>query len=75
MPETDAVEFDLLRRRADAANCFVQRHRDYDPARGGGDLYLQPKRKFRSEHVESILRFATADEIHRKLGEIERGER
>jgi hypothetical protein len=40
MPETEQMELDLLQRRADAVNHYVNRHRTWDPARGGGDLYL-----------------------------------
>jgi hypothetical protein len=66
------MEFDLVQRRADAANYYIQRHKNWDPTRGNGDLYLQHKKKFRGDpNGESILRFATADEIHRKLGELE----
>jgi hypothetical protein len=72
MPETSAMEFDLVVRRAREAGFFVQRHRDYEPLReqeGGGDLYLMPQRKFRGEHVESVLKYTTSDEIHAWLHE------
>lgn len=71
MRETSDMEFDLVRRRADAVNCYVNRHKNFDPARGGGDLSLQPRRKFRREHVDTILGYATADEIHAELAKIE----
>jgi hypothetical protein len=67
MAETDDIEFDLLRRRADEAGFFVQRHRDYDPCRGGGDLYLQEKRELRRDRMPSLLKYATADQIHEFL--------
>jgi hypothetical protein len=70
--ETSEMELDLLQRRADATNCYCNRHRNWDPTRGNGDLYLQLKKKYRGDpNGESILRYATADEIHRKLGELE----
>lgn len=68
----DEVEFDLLRRRAEELGLFVQRHRNYDPCRGTGDLYLMPKRRFRSERVETILKYATVDECHAFLNEVGR---
>lgn len=61
--ETSDEDFDLLRRRCDELNLFVQRHKQWDPIRGTGDLYLMPKRKFREEHCDSILRYATAEQI------------
>lgn len=71
MPETSEMEFDLVRRRADAVNFYVNRHKDFDPTRGTGDLYLQPRRKFRREHVNTVLGYATADQIHEALAQIE----
>jgi hypothetical protein len=70
--ETDDMELDLVQRRADAAGYYVNRHRNWDPARGTGDLYMQRKKKYRGdENGASILRYSTADEVHAKLGEIE----
>lgn len=73
MAETPEIEFDLLQRRARACNMYVNRHRNWDAARGGGDLYLQLAKKFRNEQVESILSYATPDEIHSVLAEVEAG--
>jgi hypothetical protein len=73
--ETSDMELDLLRRRADAANCYVNRHRQWDPARGGGDLYLMEKKKFRGHHAETIMRYATPDQVHRCLARIEEQDR
>lgn len=67
MPETSAMDFDLLKRRADDLGFFVQRHRNYDPCMPGGDLYLQESRRFTGEHMDTILKFATADRIHAYL--------
>jgi len=73
MPETDEVEFDLLRRRAAELGFHVQRHRQFDPTLGNGDLYIMEKRRFRGEHVPSILRYATADDIHEYLNGVGHG--
>jgi hypothetical protein len=73
MAETDDMEFDLLRRRAEALGYFVQRHRNYDPCMPGGDLYLAPSRRFRGEHVDTILKYATADKIHAYLNGVGHG--
>lgn len=70
MRETDEIELDLLRRRADASNYYVNKHKGWDPTRGNGDLYLQRKVKFRTEPKETILRFSTAEQIHAKLTEL-----
>jgi hypothetical protein len=72
MAETDQMEFDLLQRRARAAGYYVNRHKNWDPARGTGDLYLQRAKKWRNEHEETLMSYATADEIHAALAEIER---
>ncbi len=71
MAETSQMELDLLQRRADASNFYVNRHRNWDSTRGNGDLYLMRKIKFRGDTRETILRYATADEIHAELGRIE----
>jgi hypothetical protein len=71
MAETSDMELDLLRIRADAAGCYVGRHRNWDPARGGGDLFLQWRRKFRNAPLETILKYATPDAINQRLAEIE----
>jgi hypothetical protein len=70
MSETDPMELELLQRRASAGNYYVNRHREWDAARGGGDLYLQPKKKFRGDLNGNILAYATAEQIHRKLAEL-----
>jgi hypothetical protein len=69
--ETSDMELDLLQRRASAANCYCNRHRTWDPARGDGDLYLQPKKKFRGDLNGEICRYATSDQVHRHLARIE----
>jgi hypothetical protein len=73
MSNTDEIELDLLQRRARTCNHYVNRHKAASPM--GGDLYLQPAKKFRSEHVETLVRFATANEIHAALAQIEERQR
>jgi len=75
MGEISQMELDLLRMRADAAGCYVNRHKQWDPARGDGQLYLQAKRKFRGERTADLLRYATADQIHAELTKIEKAGR
>jgi hypothetical protein len=71
--ETSEMEFDLVVRRARAAGFYVNRHKAWDPTRGdGGDLYMMPVRKFRSEQVETVLKYSTVDQVHEELGRIER---
>jgi hypothetical protein len=64
MSETEELDFQLTRRRAEREGYHVQRHKDYDPAQGGGDLYLMRTRKFRGEHTPTLLSYATSDEVH-----------
>jgi hypothetical protein len=63
MAETSTMEFDMLRRRADELGFHVQRHRDFDPYRGTGDLYIMEKRRFREEHMPTLRRYQTAEQI------------
>lgn len=72
MPETDEIEFDLLVRRAADLGYYVQRHRNWDPMRGTGDLYLAPRRRFPGEHVDTIMKYTTADDIHAYLSRVGR---
>ena len=72
MPETDEVEFDLLRRRAAELGFHVQRHRVFDPTLGNGDLYIMEKRRFPGEWLPTILKYATADDIHEYLNGVGR---
>jgi len=71
MSETTEQELDLLKIRARAAGFHCERHRFWDPARGGGDLYLQRAKKYRGDPSPSICRFATPDQIHRHLARAE----
>jgi len=70
VPTTDDMEFDLVVRRARAAGFYVNRHRNFDPCREGGDLYLMPRRKFAGDHVETLLAYTTADQIYKFLNEV-----
>jgi len=62
--ETDELEFELTARRCEREGFYLGRHRNYDPAQGGGDLYLMPKQKFRDQRNPSLLSYATSDEVH-----------
>ena len=65
------MEFDLLVRRAQAAGYYVNRHKNWDPTRGTGELYLQRAKKFRNEHAETLAQAnATADQIHAALSKL-----
>lgn len=66
---TDEMELDLLRRRAYHCGMYVERHKRSDIC--GGDLYLQERRSRGNPKPPSILRFATADQVHDALREVE----
>lgn len=63
MAETSTMEFDMLKRCAAEIGFHVQRHRSFDPCLPGGDLYIQETRKFRDEHMPTLRKFQTADQI------------
>jgi hypothetical protein len=46
-------------------------HLDYDPVRGGGDLYLEPK-EMAGIREPAILTFANEDQVHAALARIEK---
>jgi hypothetical protein len=69
----DDVEFDLLQRRAEPLGVFAQRHRDFDPCRPGGEFYLMEKRRYKDHHAECLLKYATLDECHIFLNELQGG--
>lgn len=71
MAETSEMELDLLRRRAARCGHFVQRHRAADTMIGG-DLYLQQRRSTTNPRPPSLLKYATADQVHAALAEVER---
>ena len=71
MAETSEMELGLLRKRADASGYYVNRHKNWDPMRGNGDLYLQPKKKYREDANVNLASYATADQIHEMLAIIE----
>ncbi len=70
----DDEEFDLLRRRADELNLFLQRHRNFDPCCGNGEFYIMEKRKSREQHCRSFIRYSTAEACWAFLNEYARGE-
>jgi hypothetical protein len=73
MPETTDNELERLQRRADAAGCYVNRHRAWDPLRGNGDLWLQWKRRTRDDRAPELhlLSYSTAAQVADALAEIE----
>lgn len=71
MPETSEIEFDWLKIRARNVDMIVRRHKDYDPVRGGGDLYLEPK-EAAGIREPAILTYATEDQVHAALAQIEK---
>jgi hypothetical protein len=66
---TDDLEFELTRRRCEREGFYLGRHKVFDPAQGGGDLYLMPKQKFRDQRNPSLLSYATPDEVHAYLND------
>jgi hypothetical protein len=64
MAETNDMEFDLLRRRAANVGLYLDRHLNFDPCLPGGDLYIASRRRFRGEHVDTLLKYATVDQCH-----------
>jgi hypothetical protein len=73
MSETPEKDFDLLARRAADLGYYVQRHRQWDPNFGTGDLYIMERRRFPGERLPTILKYATADEIHNYLNGVDHG--
>jgi hypothetical protein len=71
MPETSEIEFDWLKIRARNVDMFVGRHKDYDPVRGGGDLFLEVKERA-GIREPAVLTYANEDEIHAALAKIEK---
>jgi hypothetical protein len=69
--ETSQIDFDLVVRRARDAGMYVNRHKSWGPFDSGGDLYLMPRKRFRDEKVQTILKYATADQVHEELARIE----
>lgn len=76
--ETSEMEFDLLARFAREAGFFVKREKLFDPARTGGDLFLQESdRASRAVSAKdgkqnvfimpSLLRYATAEQIYQYI--------
>jgi hypothetical protein len=72
MKETSDIDLDFLQRRAKACGHYVNRHKFYDPTRGGGDLYLSKAKRVRTDPPERwIVTFSTVADIEAKLAEIE----
>jgi hypothetical protein len=71
----DAEEFEFLKRKASALGLYIQEHRQYDPCIGGGPLYIQRKKKFGGEHVDTLLRYATPEKAWEFLNTYEQVQR
>jgi hypothetical protein len=73
MGETPEAELEILQARASAVHCYCNRHRTWDPARGGGDLWLQWRRRFRDDRGSDLdlLHYADAATVRAALSEIE----
>jgi hypothetical protein len=70
--ETSQMELDLLVRRAKANGMYVNRHKQWNPmSDDGGDLYLMPRKTFRDEKMPTVLKYATAEQVHQELARIE----
>jgi hypothetical protein len=61
MAEVEPEELELLKRRANSLNLYINEHRSFDPCRGGS-LYIMPRRKFQGDRVESLLTYATPEQ-------------
>jgi hypothetical protein len=46
---------------------FVGRHRAFDPAMGGGQFYLMPKKQHPDERVKTLIKYKTFAEIEEFL--------
>lgn len=55
----DAEELEFLQRRAAALGLYCNEHKNFDPCRGTGSLFVVPIRKFRNEHRPSLIKYAT----------------
>lgn len=71
--ETPRAEFDQLVIRARNCGLYVNRHKVWDMlSESGGDLYLMYRRTWREPQPETIIKYATADEIESALAARER---
>jgi hypothetical protein len=65
------MELDQLQKRAKAAGMYCNRHKACDPL-SGGDLYLMEAKRFKTAPMPpTILKFVTAEQIHKALTTIE----
>ena len=62
MASTDPEELELLQRRAAALGLYCNEHKNYDPCRGGGPLFVIEKRKSRGQECETFLKYATPEQ-------------
>jgi hypothetical protein len=62
MASVDAEELELLQRKAAAFDLYLNEHRNYDPCRGTGSLFIIEKRKFRDQECRTYLKYATPEQ-------------
>lgn len=55
----DVEELELMRRKADALGLYVNEHRQYDPCRSNGPLYVADKKKHHTDRPVTHLRYAS----------------
>ena len=74
--ETEPSEFAHLQRRGKSLGLHVERHRVFDPAANGGDLYVQQRKAIYNfeggtGNPPSLLHYANAEQVHEFLLERE----
>ena len=58
----DAAELEFLQRRADALGLYCNEHRNFDPCRGNGSLFIIEKRKSKGQECHTFLKYATPEQ-------------
>jgi hypothetical protein len=69
MTDDDRIELDLLKRNADSLGLYINEHRDFDPCRGNGSLYVQHKLRHRSEPRITLLKWASIEQVWQFIGD------
>jgi hypothetical protein len=59
----EQTELELLQREAKKLGLYANRHLKFDPTYGTGEYYLMPRKIDRKQHVDSILKYVSMDEI------------
>ena len=72
-PDVDQMTLDLLQRRAFAVGFYCNKHRNWNPlADSGGPLYLMEKRTRTNPKPQTVIKFATVEQLETALQTIER---